>query len=125
MKYKWYYKIPLFGLLGILALIGLGYVVMYLWNQLIPVLFHGPVITFWQAAGLFILAKILLHGFNHRTHHWNSGRYHNWRARMEEKMASMTPEEKDKFKEEWARHCRPGYWRQMHSRFQESPGKEV
>ena len=30
MKYRWYYKIPLFGLLGILALIGLGYLVMFL-----------------------------------------------------------------------------------------------
>ena len=36
MKYRWYYKIPLFGLLGILALIGFGYLVMFLWNQLVP-----------------------------------------------------------------------------------------
>jgi len=100
MKYKWYYKIPLFGLMGILALIGLGYFVMFLWNSLIPVLFHGPVVTFWQAAGLFVLARILLHTFgpHHRAHHWNSGRYNYWKTRMEEKMASMTPEEKEKFK---------------------------
>jgi hypothetical protein len=128
MKYRWYYKIPLFGLLGIFAVIGLGYLVMFLWNQLIPVLFHGPVITFWQAVGLFVLTKILLHafGFNHhRAHHWHSGRYNYWKTRMEEKMASMTPEEKEKFNEEWGRHCRPGYWRNMHSRFHENPEKEV
>jgi hypothetical protein len=113
-------------MLGILALIGFGYLVMFLWNQLIPVLFHGPQVTFWQAIGLLVLAKILLHGFGHHAgRHWNSGRYQYWRSRMEEKMASMTPEEKEKFNEEWGRHCRPGHWRNMHSRFTEHREKEV
>jgi hypothetical protein len=35
---------------------------MSLWNSLIPLLFHGPVLTFWQTAGLFLLSKILLTG---------------------------------------------------------------
>ena len=84
MKYRWYYKIPFFAMLGILAIIGLGYLVMFLWNLLIPELFHGPVLTFWQAVGFFVLAKILLHafGFNrHHSHYWNRGRYHYWKAR--------------------------------------------
>ena len=33
-----------------------------LWNALIPDLFHGPVLTYWQTAGLFLLSKILLTG---------------------------------------------------------------
>lgn len=97
MKYKWYYKIPFFAMLGALALIGLGYLVMYLWNMLIPQIFNGPVITFWQAIGLFVLTKILLHtfGFNrHHSYYMNRGRYYHWKARMEEKLASMTPEER-------------------------------
>jgi hypothetical protein len=35
---------------------------MILWNALIPTLFHGPVLSFWQTAGLFLLSKILLTG---------------------------------------------------------------
>jgi len=123
MRYSWYYKIPLFALLGILALAGFSYLVMYLWNLLIPGLFHGPVLTFWQAAGLLVLTKILLHtgGFNHyRRSNWNSRRYQYWKTRMEEKMASMTPEEREKFSEEWG-HCRPGHWRHMHEHFRDKP----
>ncbi len=53
---------------GGFAILGLGFitlavfVTMSLWNALIPMLFHGPVLTFWQTAGLFILSKILLTG---------------------------------------------------------------
>jgi hypothetical protein len=113
MRYKWYYKVPFFVALGILAIIGFGYLVMYLWNTLVPGLFHGPVITFWQAIGLLVLTRILFHTQGpHRGHGpWNRGRYHYWKARMDDKMASMTPEEKEKFVEEWGRHCRPGFWR--------------
>ena len=121
MKYRWYYKVPFFISLGILAIIGLGYLVMFLWNQLIPELFNGPVISFWQAVGLFVLARILLHTFGHGRNHgyfYNRGRYHHWKARMEEKMSAMTPEEREKFKEEWKRHCRPGYW---HHNEEQSP----
>ena len=34
-------------------------VVMLLWNALMPDIFGLPIITFWQAAGLLILSKIL------------------------------------------------------------------
>jgi hypothetical protein len=37
------------------ALITLG--AMYLWNALIPELFHGPELSFWQTLGLLCLAK--------------------------------------------------------------------
>jgi hypothetical protein len=110
MRYSWYYKIPMYAALGVLFFFGLGYVVMSLWNVLIPELFHGPVITFWQAVGLFILSKILLHTFGHGHHGHGWNRRHYWKAKMEDKMANMTPEEREKFKEEWSRRCRPGFW---------------
>ncbi len=62
-KMKWWMFIlfPLFGA----AFIGLsGFVVMHLWNWLMPVIFGLTTITFWQAVGLFILSKILLSGFH-------------------------------------------------------------
>jgi sterol desaturase/sphingolipid hydroxylase (fatty acid hydroxylase superfamily) len=61
-----------FGILGIGFVIAVIFVVQALWNWLIPGLFNGPVITFWQTAGLFLLSKILLSGLgpgSHRTYH--------------------------------------------------------
>lgn len=50
-------------LFGIVAVTGLailfGYILMSLWNWLMPELFDLPMITYWQAVGMFILAKLL------------------------------------------------------------------
>ena len=61
-----------FGILG-LGFVALAvFITMSLWNWLIPLLFYGPVINYWQTAGLFLLSKILLTGLapgrqnNHR-----------------------------------------------------------
>jgi hypothetical protein len=51
-----------FGILGIGFVFLCIWLVMALWNWLIPGLFHGPVLTYWQTAGLFLLTKILLSG---------------------------------------------------------------
>jgi hypothetical protein len=66
-----------FGILGIGFIILAVFVTMSLWNALIPLLFHGPVLTFWQTAGLFLLSKILLTGVapghhNNRPYYWRS-----------------------------------------------------
>ncbi len=54
-------------LLGILAITGIailfGFVVMWLWNWLMPEIFGLTTITYWQAVGLFILAKFIFGGF--------------------------------------------------------------
>jgi|APCry1669189768_1035252.scaffolds.fasta_scaffold19553_2 hypothetical protein len=34
--------------------------VMWLWNSLIPQLFHGPVLSFWQTFGLLILVRMIM-----------------------------------------------------------------
>jgi len=48
---------------GIVALgILFGFVIMWLWNWLMPAIFGLGVITYWQAVGLFVLAKILIGG---------------------------------------------------------------
>jgi len=51
-----------FGILGLGFITLAVFITMSLWNSLIPSLFHGPVLTFWQTAGLFLLSKILLTG---------------------------------------------------------------
>jgi hypothetical protein len=75
---------------------------MLLWNALIPDLFHGPFLTFWQAVGLLVLSHILLRSFGGWRH--GAWAHHRWRDRFETKLAAMTPEEREKFKEEY-HHC--------------------
>ena len=36
--------------------------IQLLWNWLIPELFNGPTLTFWQAAGLELLSCLLIKG---------------------------------------------------------------
>ena len=51
---------------GIVAITGLailfGYIIMWLWNWLMPEIFGLPSLSYWQAVGVFILFKILLGG---------------------------------------------------------------
>jgi len=85
-----------------------GFVVMNLWNYLIPVIFHVGAITFWQAVGLFVLCKILF-GFGKGGRHGMGGG--PWmRRRMEERFKNMTPEEKEKFKAKMEQRCGHGRW---------------
>jgi len=102
MRPWWIYKIGKMLLIVAAAIVVLGFVVMYLWNALIPELFSGPTLTFWQAAGLLVLSHILLRGWGHG--HYGSHR-NRWRHRFEEKLAAMTPEEREKFKQEWKDRC--------------------
>ncbi|NLI22609.1 MAG: ABC transporter permease [Clostridiales bacterium] len=61
-------KIVLYTILGVIAGFGLGllfgWIIVWLWNWLMPMIFGLPVITFWQGVGLFILSKILFSGFS-------------------------------------------------------------
>ena len=91
---------------GVLFLVLFGGVTMVLWNWLVPVLFAGPVINFWQAIGLLALTKILFSGMgkghsHHQAHHGGS----HWKTRFYEKFSNMTPEERDtlkqRMKEKW------------------------
>lgn len=51
---------------GAFAITGLailfGFVIMWLWNWLMPEIFGLSTLTYWQAVGLFILLKLLLGG---------------------------------------------------------------
>ena len=103
MRKFWFVKVVLMVAIGITVF---SYLVMLLWNNLIPVLFHGPVITWFQALGLLVLSKILFHGFGG----WRRGGH--WRERMQEKWASMTPDEKQKMRDQWRGRCGPwGDWK--------------
>lgn len=104
MKYWWAAKAAKFLALAAIVIALFGVAVMFLWNWLIPEIFGGPTVTYWQAIGLLLLSHILVRGW-HGSSYWKS---HRWKHRMEEKLAAMTPEEREKFKEEWRRRC--GYY---------------
>lgn len=52
-----------FGILGVLLLFLLGFLVMKLWNWLMPEIFDLKEISYWQAWGLLILSSILFKDF--------------------------------------------------------------
>ncbi|MBI3005728.1 MAG: hypothetical protein HYY49_09995 [Ignavibacteriales bacterium] len=104
MKPWWLFKILKVLVIVAVATLAIGYIVMELWNALIPELFKGPSLTFWQAVGLLVLSHILLRGWG-RWRYANGWRHDRWKKRFEEKLAGMTPEEQAKFKEEWKRRC--------------------
>lgn len=72
-----------------------GWVTMWLWNWLVPTLFNGPVLNFWQALGLLVLSKILFGGFGGR--HWHGGAT-QWKQHYYNKLASMSHEDRERFK---------------------------
>lgn len=87
-------KILKWIVLGTVFIGVVGLITMQLWNWLVPVLFNGPTLTFWQALGLLVLSKILFSGFGGKRGH--SG---HWKHRYYEKWSSMTPEQRARFKE--------------------------
>tara|TARA_R110002049_G_scaffold127846_1_gene284955 strand:- start:1451 stop:1825 length:375 start_codon:yes stop_codon:yes gene_type:complete len=53
----------IFGTIFIIGLaILFGFVIMWLWNWLMPMIFGLTTLSFWEAIGVFILFKILLGG---------------------------------------------------------------
>ena len=86
MSRKWIWMIPI----GIAAIIVItfvgGTVVQLLWNWLLPPLFGWKELTFWQAAAMLALCRILFGGRG------GGGGGRSWRHK------NMTPEEKDKFR---------------------------
>lgn len=98
---KWIFRGLGICALFVAAFILFGYATMYLWNWLMTDLFSLKPIDFYQAIGLVVLSKILLGGMHMRSGGgWGQKRF--WKAKWE----SMTPEERDKFKAEFAVRCK-------------------
>jgi hypothetical protein len=92
-----------FVLFAVLAGGIFGFVVMLLWNRLMPTLFGLHSLGFWQALGLLILSKILVSGF-----HGRPGFSHDWRMRLIRRWEQMTPEEREAFRAGLHGGCKPG-----------------
>lgn len=82
-------------LVAIVAFVALGgYVVMALWNWLLPPLFGWHAVTFWQALGLLVLCRLLFGGMGMARGgrpRWRNGAWARWR--------DMPPEERERVRE--------------------------
>lgn len=98
---------PFFPFFFIVALLGIGFAVQFLWNNVLVSILPVNIITYWQAVGLLALCRILFGNFGgpggrrwgRRPEHPNP--FHtegggSWRA----KWRQMTTEERQKFREE-------------------------
>ena len=104
-------KIARFVVFAIICVFVFGWIIMSLWNWLMPMLFGLRQITYWQALGVLLLSKILFGGFRGGGGHWH------WRRRMWERWQHMSPEEREKFRERMRGRCGP--WGEPEK---ESPG---
>ncbi|MFT3825824.1 MAG: hypothetical protein QM731_18035 [Chitinophagaceae bacterium] len=80
------------------------FIVMSLWNAILPSVLHVGTVTFWQALGILVLSKILFGGFHGRGG-WGHKRNRMMRERMHEKWHNMTPEERESFRNQWRERC--------------------
>lgn len=92
----------------LLAIVACGFITMWLWNWLVPELFNGATINFWQTLGLLLLSKILFSGFGGKSHDHNPNSFGaQWKKRFVDKVSSLSPEEretfKQKMKDKWCR----------------------
>ena len=75
----------------------LGFIVMQLWNNILPPVLGVKPLSYWQAVGLLILCRILFGSFRPGSPGFRGRGGGPWRN----KLMNMTEEERAKFKEEW------------------------
>lgn len=92
-------KILLFIVLAALFVFVMGHVIMYLWNAILPDVINAKPISFWQAVGIFVLARLLSGGFKGGRSHNSKRNY--WRN----KWANMNEEERHEFRSKWKNYC--------------------
>jgi hypothetical protein len=67
----------------IIAYFILAAISMLLWNALVPDIFHGPEITYWQSLGLLVLVRVLTGSFGGGG--WRKHVRHRWRSSMRDR----------------------------------------
>ncbi len=94
-----------FSLLVIAGIFTLSFVVMELWNWLMPYLFTGTaIINYWQALGILALSKILFGGF-HRKCRCRCSHKGYWQSRFKNKWDNLDQNEREKIKKWCGTDC--------------------
>jgi hypothetical protein len=94
------------GLVVLIVFAAAAAVTMLLWNALLPAIIAGvSAISYWQAAGLMLLARLLFGGFGHAKHTFAAGHHHAHEHRermgdwmdMHRKMRNMSHDDRIEF----------------------------
>ena len=107
MKRFWLARALKFAVIMVIALGVVSVIVMYLWNWLVPTLFSGPTLTYWQTLGLLLLSRLLLGGLRPRGPFHHPGRFGHkrfghgpfGRGMHRKHWSHMTREERQKMRE--------------------------
>ena len=99
MKRFRFLRVLKFMAVGVVAVTVFGYVVMWLWNAVVPSLTGWHALGFWPAVGLLVLCRILFGGFRGRGGGWH------WRHRLRERFEQMSPEERERFRQTMRHRC--------------------
>ena len=84
-----------FAPLALVALALFSWVTMLLWNALLPAIFNFSAITFWQALGLLVLARLLFGSMHPR---WRTQWPHSVMDHdLRRKIKNMSPDEREEF----------------------------
>jgi hypothetical protein len=89
-----------------LALLVLGNVIMFLWNEILVETTGVQPLNFWKAVGLLLLSRILVGGlrFGGSKRSWSEKRK-QYKSRWKNKWMDMSDEERSEFKEKWKERC--------------------
>ena len=88
-------RVLIVAVLAFTVMFLVGWLVMSLWNWLLPGLFGFKAIGYWQAVGLMVLSRLLFGGFRAMG---GRGRDRHGRQFVQE-WGKMTPEERERFRE--------------------------
>lgn len=81
--------------------------VEFIWNTIMPAIFNLKSITFWQAFGMVVLAKLIFGGFGHHIHdRWKKDRSDYWHKKWYPSADEVSPP--GKFSKEWENYRQ--YW---------------
>jgi hypothetical protein len=92
----WNKRTIFFPIAGVAIIFLFSWVVMLLWNGILPTIIGVKEISFWQSMGILALSKILFSGF------------HGGHKHRSKKGANINHEEREKMREEWKKRFETG-----------------
>ncbi|MEO9892606.1 hypothetical protein [Aurantibacter sp.] len=74
--FRGFFKILFMIIAAIIFLLLFGYGFMHLWNWLMPDVFGLPILSYWKAVGILVMAKLLFGNFEGKGHKKSKSKQH-------------------------------------------------
>jgi hypothetical protein len=97
VKRYWIFRGIKFAVFAAIALAALAFLVMSLWNLVLPAAAGWHALSFVQALGLLVLCRLLFGGLRGRGGWRGHGGWH-WRWRMHERWEQMNPAQREQLR---------------------------